>query len=335
MFDILKSLCCIDGISGDEQNVREYIISQIKDCCEYKVDNIGNIIVFKKGKKRPFKKLMLDAHMDEVGFIITGIDDNGFLKFTNIGSIETAVMLSRHVLINGKINGVIGSKPIHLTHGEESKKLPKADTLYIDIGAKSKEDAEKYVRLGDSAVMVSDYTDNGEVIMSKALDDRIGCAVLIKMLKEYNEYDFYASFSVQEEIGLRGAKVSAYTIDPDSAIVIEGTTAGDIAGTPENKSVCNLNKGAVVSFMDRATLYDKEYYNLALNSKLKVQPKRAATGGNDAGSVHLSKKGVKTLSVSAPCRYIHSQSSVVSKSDIKAVYDLVLYMSDLILSKGV
>ena len=334
MFDLLKTLCELDGVSGNESAVRDFIISQIKDYCEVKVDNIGNIIAFKKGKNVPEKKLMLDAHTDEVGLVITGITEDGFLKFTTVGGIETSAMLSRRVLINGKTEGVIGNKPIHLTHGDEAKALPEKEVLYIDIGAKDKAQAQAAVSLGDTAVIKGGYLECGEMIRSKALDDRVGCAVLIKMIKEYDDFDFYASFSTQEEIGLRGAGVSAYTINPDSAIIVEGTTAGDIADTPEDKSVCNVGKGAVVSFMDKTTLYDRDYFNAAVNSVLPVQVKRAATGGNNAGKVHTSRSGVKTLAISVPCRYIHSATSVASKSDINAVYDLVKYMADKILRES-
>ena len=148
------------------------------------------------------------------------------------------------------------------------------------------------------------------------------------MLRQEAEYDYYVSFSVQEEVGLRGAKASAYSIDPDSAIVIDGTTASDIADTPETSEVCNLGRGAVVSFMDRATLYDKELYNFAMKSNIKCQPKRAVAGGNNAGSIHLSKNGVRTIAVSNPCRYIHSAASVADKSDIISVYELVKYILD-------
>lgn len=328
LFDILKLLCNESGISGDEKSVREKIIAIIKDFCMVKTDALGNIIAFKKGKKTPVKKVMCDAHLDEVGFIITDITDDGFLKFAPVGGIDVSVMLARRVTVGKNIKGTVGIKPVHLSDKEELKSVPKQSALYIDIGADSKEDALKYVSIGDSAVMDSEFEDNGRFIKSKALDDRIGCAVLAFMLRQEAEYDYYVSFSVQEEVGLRGAKASAYSIDPDSAIVIDGTTASDIAGTPETSEVCNLGRGAVVSFMDRATLYDKELYNFAMKSNIKCQPKRAVAGGNNAGSIHLSKNGVRTIAISNPCRYIHSAASVADKSDIISVYELVKYILD-------
>lgn len=326
MLDLLKELCTLSGPSGNEGLVREFIISKIEGFCEYHTDNLGNIIAFKKGKKTPAKKIMIDAHTDEVGLIITHITEGGFLKFSALGGIDTAVMMFRRVLINGTTRSVISGKPIHLIHGDEGKKLPKADSLYIDIGATSREEAEAIVSLGDTAVICGDFAVCGDKILSKALDDRVGCAALIKLLQEDSEYDFYATFSTQEELGLRGARVAAYTVAPDAAIVLEGTTAADIADVPPERTVCKLGMGAAVSFMDRSTVYDREYYNAAMHSGIPCQPKAAATGGNNAGAVHLSGKGVRTVAISAPCRYIHSASSVADTRDINAVYELAKYM---------
>lgn len=333
MTELLKRLCAIDSASGNEAAVREFIIGEIKDYCEYSVDNIGNIIAFKKGKKKSKRRIMIDAHTDEVGLIITSITSSGFLRFKTLGGIDTAVLLMRRVLINGKVNGVIGGKPHHLDKG--ASKLPAADSLYIDIGATSREEAERLVSLGDTAVMCSDFTVNDDKIISKALDDRIGCAILIKLLKEESEYDFYGSFSTQEELGLRGARVAAYSINPESAIILEGTTAADIAGVDEEKSVCNLGAGAAVSFMDGATSYDRDYYNAALQSGLAVQVKRAVSGGNNSGAVHLSREGVKTIAISVPCRYIHSANSVADRRDIDAAYSLAKYMLQKIASGNI
>lgn len=330
MLDILRELCLIDGTSGDEGRVRDYIISKIEGKCEYKTDNLGNIIAFKKGKKTPEKKIMIDAHTDEVGFIITTVTSDGFLKFATVGGINTEVMMFRRVMINGRVPGVICGRPVHLLHGDEGKKLPKPQSLYIDIGAKDKEEAETLVNVGDRAVMCSEYTVSEGKIRSKALDDRIGCAVLIKLLCEESEYDFYASFSVQEEVGVRGATVSAFSIAPDAAIILEGTTAADIADVPEDKRVCTLSDGVVVSFMDRATVYDSEYTKAALSSGLKCQPKRAVAGGNNSAAVHLSRGGVRTVAFSVPCRYIHSASSVADKGDILSALELAKYMLSFI-----
>ncbi len=326
MLELLKQLCMLDGTSGDEAAVREFVISQIKDHCEYKIDNLGNIIAFKKGKSAPSKKVLIDAHLDEVGLIITHIEENGFLRFKTVGGIDTAALMFRRVLVNGKTVGVIGGKPVHLCEGDERKKLPDADSLYIDIGVSSADAAKSFVSVGDCAVMCSDFTATGDKLLTKALDDRVGCAVLIDLLKQDAEYDFYASFSTQEEVGLRGAKVAAYTVAPDAAIVIDGTTAADISGVADSKKVCRQGEGAVVSFMDGATSYDREYYNAALNSGIKAQSKCAVAGGNNSGAIHLSRGGVRVVALSVPCRYIHTAGSVADMRDIIAVRDLTQHM---------
>ncbi len=335
MFDNLKKLCCIDSVSGNEDSAREYIISEIKDFCEYSIDNLGNIICFKKGKQTPKMRVMLDAHLDEVGLIIKSITADGFLKFETVGGIDTSVLISRQVLISGKINGVIGVKPVHLSTADERKKLPEKENLYIDIGASSRQEAEEFVSIGEYAVICGDYTENNGKIISKALDDRIGCATLIEIIKIYNEYDFYAVFSVQEEVGARGAKVAAFSVAPDAAIILEGTTAADISGIQSDKRVCTLGNGVAVSFMDRGTVYDREYYNAALNSGLNVQIKSAVTGGNNSGTIHLSRNGVRTIALSLPCRYIHSAMSIADKNDIISQKELCVFLMNDILSGNI
>lgn len=325
MLDILKELTELDGVSGEENGVRDYIISKIEGHCEYKIDPLGNIIAFKKGKNRSNKKLMVDAHMDEIGLIVTSVTKDGFLGFSAVGGIDTAVLMFRRVRI-GNVNGVITGKPIHLISAEERKKLPKPESLYIDIGASSKEEALKLVRIGDRAVICGDYVKMGGKIKAKAIDDRAGCAILISLLTKDSDYDFYATFSVQEEVGLRGAKAAAFTVEPESAIVLEATTAADIAGVETSKRVCVLGNGPAISFMDRATVYDRGYYDAALNSGIKCQPKAAVAGGNNSGAVHLSRGGVRTLAISVPCRYIHSPSCVADTADIENAARLAEYM---------
>lgn len=326
MTENLEKLCNLDAASGDEKSVRDYIISQIKAHCDFKTDNLGNIIAFKKGEKTPTRKIMLDAHMDEVGLIITSITKQGYLKFQTVGGIDTAALMSRRVLINGKLNGIISGKPIHLIGKDERKKLPKCENLYIDIGAKSQQEAQSQVMLGDRAVICGEFQKTGNKIISKAIDDRAGCAILVDLLQKYSEYDFYASFSVQEEVGLRGAKVSAYAINPDCAIMLESTTAADIADVTEDKRVCKLGGGPCVSFMDKATVYDREFYKAALESDIPCQSKSAVAGGNNSGAVHLTREGVRCIAISIPCRYIHSASSVCDINDIENTRKLAEYM---------
>ncbi|MGN0490536.1 M42 family metallopeptidase [Ruminococcus sp.] len=332
--ELLERLCKCDGISGDEGEVRKLIIEEIKPYADrITVDNLGNLIVHKKGKNRAKSKLMLSAHMDEVGLMVTDITSDGYLKFDEVGGIDRRVLLGKNVTVGkNKINGVIGVKPIHLCKGEETGRIPELSDMYIDIGADSKADALKYIKFGDSINFVSDFTVTSDSITSKALDDRFGCLVLIELIKNEPEYDMDFAFVVQEEVGLRGAKVAAFTVDPEFALVIETTTAADVPEIDANKQVCNLSDGAVISVMDRRTIYDKEMIALAFDcaekSYLKVQYKRAVAGGNDAGVIHSSRSGVRTLAVSLPCRYLHSSNCVVNKQDCENMIELVSTLAE-------
>lgn len=334
-YGLLERLCKADSPSGFEDEVRELIISEIKDYAdEITIDNMGNVIVFKKGKAVPTQKLLLSAHMDEVGFIITDILSDGTLKFTSVGGINDTAIFAKQVKVGkNKIPGVINAKPVHLLSADERKRVPKMDSLCIDIGARDKADAEKYVSLGDMVVFDSPYENKDGRIISKAIDDRFGCLVLIEMIKSRLPYDMYFSFVVQEEIGLRGAKTAAYRVDPDSAIVVEATTAADIPFAENEKKVCLVGGGAVVSYMDRSTIYDKEYYQIAMSANARTQTKTMIAGGNDAGAIHSSRNGVRTIAVSVPCRYIHSSSSLASIDDMESVYEVVRYTAEKIASK--
>ncbi len=334
MLDILKDLCLLDGISGREDSVREYIISKIKDKCEYTVDPMGNVLAYKKGKCEPENKIMLSAHMDEVGFIVTYICDNGFLKFANVGGVESKVISGRAVKVGDKnINGIVGNKAIHLTEGDESVSVPKIDKMYIDIGAKSKEEAEKVVSVGDSVYFKSDFKYFGDnKIKAKAIDDRFGCAIMIKMIEQDLNYSMHFAFLVQEEVGCRGASPAVFSIRPEYSIVLEATTASDIAGVADEDRVCCVDGGAVVSFMDRSTVYNRRLFKrafaLAEEKSIKIQPKTTVAGGNDAGAIHKACEGVYTIAVSLPCRYIHSSTSVASINDMYSCYELALALSE-------
>lgn len=324
---MLKDLCLLNGASGDEYRVRDFIIDRIKDECEYSVDALGSIIAFKKGKNVPSKKIMLSAHMDEVGFIITHITEDGYLKFHPVGGIDPRVVIDR-VVQTGDTKGVIGAKAVHLLSDEEKKNAPDFSKLYIDIGAKSRAEAEKYVTLGDFAYFSSEYSEFGNgFIKSKALDDRIGCMLMIELIKSELESDTYFCFNVQEEVGLRGAMCSSYQIQSDISVVLEATTAADLCGVSEGERCCVLGNGPVVSFMDGRTVYDKSLYNLAFETAkenhIKIQTKTAVAGGNDAGAIQTSGKGSRVIAVSLPCRYIHSGAGVVKKSDIEETRNLL------------
>lgn len=319
---MLKELCLINGTSGDEGKVRDYIITQIKDYCEYSVDNMGSIIAYKKGKKAPKQKISINAHMDEVGFIVTGITDDGYLRFTSVGGIDSRVCLDRIVTVGKKaVKGVIGDKAFHLLSSDEKDRCPSFDDLLIDIGATSKDEAEQYVSLGDFAYFDCDYVELGNgYIKAKALDDRIGCMLMIELIKSELEYDTVFCFNVQEEVGLRGSKCTSYAVDADIAIVLESTTAADLDGVSGANRVCVLGDGPVISFMDNRTIYDRELFELgfavAKENNIPAQTKTAVAGGNDAGAIQTSGDGARVMAISLPTRYIHSGASVVKASDI-------------------
>ena len=324
---LLKDLCGIVGVSGREKAVRDFITNRLQNIAdlEFTVDNSGNIIANKKGKKSG-KKLMVDAHMDEVGFIVTYIEDNGLIRFANVGGIETETLLCKKVLFKNAV-GVIGMKPIHLTEDGEKDSLPKSDDLFIDIGATSKEEALQYVSLGEVATFASEFCDYGDgLFMGRAIDDRVGCAVLLKLLEEESEYGFTATFTVQEELGCKGAATAAFTVKPEVAIILEGTTAGDILDVSEHKKVCKVGFGPAVSFMDRVSIYDRELYELCFKQNVTCQPKAYVSGGNNSGSIAMSGDGAKVLAISLPTRYLHSANTIGSYSDMENLYKLTKSM---------
>lgn len=330
MIELLKKLCLLNGTSGRENEVREFIISEIKDHADsIGIDPLGNLIVFKKGRNRAKNKVLLDAHMDEVAFMITCVNPDGTLSFESVGGISPAVTSGIPVSVGkDKIKGVIGILPVHLTDKDKKSDLPEKDSLCIDIGAKSEKQAKELVNPGDCAYFDSDFVTFGDgYIKSKALDDRAGCAMLITLIKEELEYDTWFSFSAGEEVGYGAAGAAAFSVKPDYAIVCETTTAADLAGVPDNKKVCSLKKGGAVSFMDRRTVYDKSLFDFAFETAAKygipVQPKTMVAGGNNAGHIHKAGGGIKTVTVSIPCRYLHSPSCVVSEDDVMSSLDLV------------
>lgn len=331
---LLEKLCNADGVSGNEDAVRNLILEEIKPYADdIRIDSMGNIIALKKGTG---KKVMLAAHMDEVGLIISGITDKGYLKFKTVGGIDTRVLISKKVRIGDKkIRGVIGMKAVHLQSAAEREQVPKVESLTIDIGAKSKEEAKKRVSIGDYAAFDTEFSDFGtDKIKAKALDDRIGCMLLIEALKKKCEADIYACFTVQEEIGCRGAAVCAYTVNPDIALVLEGTTCFDVYKSEEHTEVTTCGGGAVLTVMDGTMIADKRYreflYKSAKEKNIPIQYKRMASGGTDAGIIHKTREGVKTAVLAVACRYLHSPALVASKKDILSAGNFVeMYLDNI------
>ncbi len=336
MKEQLKTLCSIAGVSGREEAVRAYIIQQLQATNTEKditVDPLGNVICHLHGKHPSAKKVMFCAHMDEVGLIITYITKEGFLRFSSVGGIEAAVLCGKTVKI-GNITGVIGCKAIHLSSKEEGEKQPQVEDLLIDIGASDKETAEKLVKCGDVGVLDGPFIEIQELCMAKALDDRVGCALLLQLAQQTPPYDITLVFTVQEEVGLRGASAATFTVRPDIAVVVETTTAADIANVSEDKQVCKVGAGPVVSFMDKSTLYDAQLYqeirDIADQNDIPNQTKTIIAGGNDAGAVQRSAGGVRVAAISLPCRYLHSPSCVISMQDMEFTKQLLLHLQEVL-----
>lgn len=335
---LLEKLCAAAGPSGNEEETARLILDEIGPYAEARRDRLGNILVHKKGAKPAAVRLMLCAHMDEVGFMITSVTEEGFLKFGPVGGIDARVAAGRRVLIGEKrLPGVIGMKVLHLLEGGEKSAAPDFDKLYIDIGAASRGEALAVIHPGDTAVFDAEFARFGDgMLKARAIDDRVGCAILIKLIQSPAEYDLDFAFTVQEEVGTRGAKTAAFALRPEAALVLEATTASDIPFTDEEHKVCRLGKGPVLSFMDRGTIYDRGLYRLASRvagtDGIPCQPKLAVAGGNDARSVHLAAEGARTLAVSLPCRYLHSPSCVIQESDAEATLRLVRSLAPAIAS---
>lgn len=330
MLNMMKELCAMPGISGREHRVCEYIAAQLQDApavSDIRVDRMGNCIVSLKGRKPAPKKVLFAAHMDEVGSIVTSIMDDGYLRFDTVGGITPDVLFSRQVWVNGHA-GVIGGKAVHQCRGEEKTKIPTVRNMLIDIGADSKEEARSVVKEGDAVTFSANCLPlHNDVFCAKALDDRAGCALLLQLAHTEPEYDITLVFTVQEEIGLRGAVTAAYAVQPEIAVVVDATTAADSAGVPSDKQVCRMGDGPVVSFMDRQTMYDSALYayirDLAEKNGIPTQTKTMVAGGNDAGAFQRAKEGAYVAAVSLPCRYIHSPSCVLKEQDITNTYRLL------------
>lgn len=317
--DLIKKLSYAYGPAGNEVTIREVILDEIKEYVdEVSTDVMGNLIAVKKGQG---KKIMIAAHMDEIGIIVTGIDDKGFLRFSNIGGVSAHVSLGQKVRFE---NGTIGT--IHMEHMDNIKGL-QLEKMYIDIGALSKEEASKKVALGDVACFHSELVDLGHSVMTKALDDRIGCYIAIETLKKLKDYsnEIYFVFTVQEELGLRGAKTSAYSINPDLAISIDISSCGDM---PKAKHLAiNLHDGPAVKIKDNSILCHpvakKLLIDTAKENNIPYQSEVLTFGGTDVGAIHLSRGGVISGAIAIPCRYGHTPNEVVSKSDATNAIELL------------
>jgi len=337
MLDTLKTLCYLSGASGWEDEVRDYILERVMPFSdEIITDTMGNLIVTKKGRKHDCKKVLICAHMDEVGIIVTGIDDDGYLRFDFLGGVDRRVVIGKHIYIGkDRVLGVVGIKPYHLVDKEEEKTVPKREDMYIDIGVKSSDEAKELVSLGDAGVFDDNVLEFGEgFLKAKAIDDRVGCAAMIKLIERELPCDCTFAFTAQEETGTRGAKLVGARVNPDIAIILEGTTAADFPEVPEGKRICGLGDGIVIPFMDKGAIYSRELYKaltgLAEKNGIKWQTKSMIAGGTDAQAIQRSGTGVDTIAISAPIRNIHTPASMAKISDFEVMPQLVMLLLEAI-----
>ena len=341
-FELLESLCNIFGPSGCEDPVAKAILENIEGCYDELIPNrCCGVIAVIRGNGKSEKKLMLSAHMDEVGFMIKSICDDGTLKIASMCGGDTRIMAGRRVVISRdgekKVRGVFALKPIHLLKGDEYDNSASMDELYLDIGAADKEEAEKMVSVGDYATFESDFVRFGEddrMIKAKAIDDRAGCAIMCDLMKELYPirdeipFDMYFAFTCREELGISGARTAAHLIDPTHALIFESTAVADICGTAPHTTVAKQGEGPAISLMDRSTIYDKDLTELVLNTgkeeDIPCQIKKYISGGNDAGHIHKSRAGVRCCVMSIPSRYIHTASNVIRAEDFTSTYRLAL-----------
>ena len=337
--DIFR-LCGLCGISGRENSVAVLLEEKAKEL-GYIVhrDGLGNLCCQKEGEPDPLRpRLMVSAHMDEVGMMATYLEENGFVRFTCVGGIDPRVLPGRAVyLLRTGCYGVIGVKPIHLIDSAQRGKTISMDDLVLDVGVDAEEEAFRLVQPGDQITFdPKGWSYQGNLWRGKALDDRAGCAILLQLMEAINDPNVTFCFLVQEEVGCRGARAAAQRLHPDYSIVLEATTASDLPGVEDQKQVCKLGKGAVVGFMDRSTIYNHALYQtafrLAKELNIPIQPKTMVAGGNDAGAIHTAAGGVRTLAISVPCRYLHSPSCVIQPEDVFAVRDLAKALAQEILA---
>ena len=333
----LEKLVALRGVSGFEDEVRAYVVKEAKKLAdEVRIDALGNVIAIKKGSLQPEKTVMVAAHMDEVGFIITSVEERGTLKFETVGGIDRRVLQSKRVLIGEKrVPGIIGSMAIHLLEAKDMVPLS-VEKLYIDIGCTTKAEAEALVSPGDTAVFDSNLVEFGDgMIKSRALDDRVGCGILLSALEKRYPVTLAAVFTVQEEIGCKGATVAAFALNPDAGIVLEGTTCADMHGVDEAMKVTRVGKGPVISIMDRAAIPNRPLRDfitdIADEAGIIWQYRQGIFGGTDAGALQRAKGGRPVANIAVATRYIHSPVNVIKKQDYldaQALIDRVLERMD-------
>ncbi|WP_018342180.1 M42 family metallopeptidase [Cytophaga aurantiaca] len=332
---LLKNICETPGVPGYEQAVRALVLKEVTHLVDHVwVDNIGNVFALKKGVRNPeSKKVMVAAHMDEIGFIVSHIDDQGFLRFQTLGGFDPKTLTAQRVIVHGKkdLVGVMGAKPIHVMSPEEKNKPAKIEDFFIDLGMK-KEEVEQYISIGDTVTRERSLIEMGDCINCKSLDNRISVFILIETLRrlQYQEvpYDFYAVFTVQEEVGLRGAGVAAHSINPDFAIALDTTIAYDVPGARAHEKCTELGKGTAIKILDSSTICDYRMVaylkQQAQYKNIMWQPEILVAGGTDTAPLQRNgKNGSIAGAISIPTRHIHQVIEMVNKQDVELSIQLL------------
>jgi endoglucanase len=323
---LLKQICEIPGAPGFEKPVRDLVISLVSPHVdEVRIDNIGNVIALKKGVRNPDgKRVMLAAHLDEIGFIVSHIDEQGFLRFNTLGGFDPKTLTAQRVIVHGKkdLIGVMGSKPIHVMTPEEKTKLPKTTDFFIDLGM-SNEEVEKYITIGDPVTRDRELIEMGDCVNCKSIDNRVAVFIVIEAMKQLKNpaYDVYATFTVQEEVGIRGANVAAHQINPDFGIALDTTIAFDVPGAAAHEKVTELGKGTAIKIMDAMTICDYRMVafmkQVAGKEAISWQPELLTAGGTDtAGVQRMGKQGAIAGAISIPTRHLHQVIEMAHKKDI-------------------
>jgi tetrahedral aminopeptidase len=331
---LLKQICEMPGAPGFEKRIRDLVVQVVTPFAdEVRIDNLGNVIVLKKGARNPNgKRVMLAAHLDEIGFIVSHIDEQGFLRFNTLGGFDPKTLTAQRVIVHGKkdLIGVMGSKPIHVMTPEEKTKLPKTTDFFIDLGM-PKEEVEKYITIGDPVTRDRELIEMGDCVNCKSIDNRVAVFIVIEALKQLKNpaYDVYAAFTVQEEVGIRGANVAAHQINPDFGIALDTTIAFDVPGAAPHEKVTELGKGTAIKIMDAMTICDYRMVafmkEVASKEAISWQPELLTAGGTDtAGVQRMGKQGAIAGAISIPTRHLHQVIEMAHKKDISDSISLLV-----------
>lgn len=325
----LRELTQISAVSGNERSLQKRIRAVVEPLCDdLRSDGLGNLIAV-KGKGKPGPTVMVSAHLDEVGLIVSGIHKSGLLHFQKVGTVAESALLGKHVLVGEKqVPGVIGAKPLHLLEAEERSQIPKCRALFIDIGARDRAAAQSMVGVGDYVAFATHYSEFGNgLVKAKALESRSGCYVLLKLLAGEISCPLYAVFTTQKEIGLRGARVAAYAVAPDMALVLDGAKCSCVPGHPEHQVGASLGQGPVIGFAGRSAMASRPLAGwlagVAKDDGIPFQWLALDGQDSDAGTIELARDGVRTTTIGIPCRYMGSPTCVAALSDIEQALQLL------------